>query len=373
MPDKLPTPRPFDNTSDWFPINRSWQFEPPADLHGAMSPHEVEAASGHTFVATLTLGPDLRLPTGAHVTMEVPSTWECHLGNPYPRGLKTVGSRDKGQIRKVGYGAFTDVECSRSDVKLALAASWGRHMDLVDVVVAGGRNSNRGDAVRIILGPPDGNSGAGATVRAGGDLYRGVDREGDGTYRRAATHPTVRVVGAHAERFKVFAPAVVQPGEDFSIRVLPVDGYSYNAATGYKGQAHTISTGGLNVPGSVALDQTTTPTGATISAQATQEGIHRVTVVDPSTGIAGKSNPIGAGFFPDRRVYFGEMHSQMWHSQGTGTTEEFFQWGRDVAGLDFCAPAQSLQDALRDRRRRLAGGGGYLKRLQRPAPVRHAG
>ena len=149
----------------------------------------------------------------------------------------------------------------------------------------------------------------------------------------------MRVVGAHAERFKVFAPAVVQPGENFTIRVLPVDGYSYNAATGYQGQAHTIATGGLNVPGSVALDQTTTPTGATISAQATQEGIHRVTVVDPVTGIAGKSNPIGAGFFPDRCVYFGEMHSQMWHSQGTGTTEEFFQWGRDVAGLDFCAPA----------------------------------
>ena len=112
MTDSPPAPRLFDNTSDWFVINRSWQFEPPADLHGAMSPDEVEAASGHTFVATLTLGPDLTLPTGAHITLEVPSTWECHLGNPYPRGLKTVGSREPGQIRKVGYGAFTDVECS---------------------------------------------------------------------------------------------------------------------------------------------------------------------------------------------------------------------------------------------------------------------
>jgi hypothetical protein len=30
---------------------------------------------------------------------------------------------------------------------------------------------------------------------------------------------------------------------------------------------------------------------------------------------------------------------QMWHSVGTGTTNEFFKWGRDAAGLDFCAPA----------------------------------
>ena len=304
-----------------------------------MSPNEVEAASGHTFVATLTLGPDLTLPTGAHITLEVPSTWECHLGNPYPRGLKTVGSREPGQIRKVGYGAFTDVACSRPDVKLALAASWGRHMDLVDVVVQEGE-LEPGDAVHIILGPPDGNLVQAQRYAQVAIFTVGVDREGDGTYRRAAAHPTVRVVGAHAERFKVFAPAVVQPGEDFSIRVLPVDGYSYNAATGYQGPgAHYSHPRPGGSRSSVALDQTTTPTGATISAQATQEGIHRVTVVDPATGIAGKSNPIGAGFFPDRCVYFGEMHSQMWHSQGTGTTEEFFQWGRDVAGLDFCAPA----------------------------------
>ena len=223
MQNELPTPRLFDNTSDWFPINRSWQFERPADIHGEMSPDQVQAASGHTFVATLTLGPDITLPKGAHVTMEVPSTWEGHLGNPYPRGLKTVGSRDKGQIRKVGYGAFTDVACSRHDVKLAHAASWGRHMDLVDVVVQEGE-LEPGDAIRIVLGPPDGNLVQAQRYAQVAIFTVGVDRVGDGAYRRAATHPTVRVVGAHAERFKVFAPAVVQPGEEFSIRVLPLDG-----------------------------------------------------------------------------------------------------------------------------------------------------
>ena len=55
MQNKPPTPRLFDNTSDWFPINRSWQFEPPADLHGEMTPNEVEAASGHTFLAVFTM------------------------------------------------------------------------------------------------------------------------------------------------------------------------------------------------------------------------------------------------------------------------------------------------------------------------------
>ena len=86
--------------------------------------------------------------------------------------------------------------------------------------------------MRIILGPPDGNLVQAQRYAQVAIFTVGVDRHGDETYRQAATHPTVRVVGAHAERFKVFAPAVVQPGEDFKVRVLPVDGYSYNAATG---------------------------------------------------------------------------------------------------------------------------------------------
>ena len=53
MTDSPPAPRLFDNTSDWFVINRSWQFEPPADLHGEMTPNEVEAASGHISIVTL--------------------------------------------------------------------------------------------------------------------------------------------------------------------------------------------------------------------------------------------------------------------------------------------------------------------------------
>ena len=67
--------------------------------------------------------------------------------------------------------------------------------------------------------------------------------------------------------------------------------------------------------------------------------MHALSVFDPKTGISGKSNPIGVGFLPEGGIYFGEMHSQMWLSMGTGTTAEFFAWGRDAAGLDFCAPA----------------------------------
>ena len=328
-------PRTWENTSDWWRINHAWHFRPPVDLHGLVAPDAVEAGSGHTFVITLRVGPDLTIPAGAHITLEVPSTWECHLGNPYVRGLRTVGNRTQ---MNQGYGAFTDVECSNDSVKLELAGSWGRHFDLVDAVVQEGE-IRPGDAVRFILGPSD---GCPVTVQKHAQvavLTVGVDLRGDGEYRRAATHPTVRVVAAAAERLRVFAPAVVWPGEPFRVRVLPVDNYSFNPATRYQDTVKLTGSQGVQLPPEVDIDAERDPAGVAVTAEVARRGLYTVAAVDPQTGIAGRSNYVGAGFLEDRGIFFGEMHSQMWHSQGTGTTEEFFRWGRDAAGLDFCAPA----------------------------------
>lgn len=335
------SPRPrtwtYEKVRDWMThTQRAWQFLPPADLHGAVEPDVVEAASGHTFTVSLRLGPGLRIPAGGHLTMEVPATWDTHLGNTFRRGIRNVGNRQQVQP---GYGAYTDVECSNPTVTLALEASYGRIQDLVDVVVVEG-TLVPGDVVRLILGPGDGNLLQAQKHAQVAILPVGVDLEGNGEYLRAATHPTVRVVGAHADRFRVLAPGSVAPGETFTARILPVDIYSRNPATGYDGTVDILSDEGLRTPRSIALASDRRPWGAALPVAATdEEGVRRIIVVDRAAGLAGRSDPIGVGWLPDRTVYFGELHSQMWHSMGTGTTDEFFRWGRDVAGLDFCAPA----------------------------------
>src|SRR5689334_20759395 len=86
-------PRRFEDTTDWINrINPEWQFHPPVDLHGTAEPSVVEAASGHTFVVTLRVGPDLTIPAGTHLTMEVPACWDTHLGNTFRRGIVNVGN-----------------------------------------------------------------------------------------------------------------------------------------------------------------------------------------------------------------------------------------------------------------------------------------
>jgi hypothetical protein len=337
----LPRPRVWARDRDWWDQSRAWHARPEADLHCAVDPGVVEAASGHTFVVTLRCGPGLTLGVGAHVTLEVPESWDTHLANCYRRGIRTVGARD--QV-KVGYGAFVDATCSNPDAEVAVGAWRGRLFDLVDVVVTRGA-VRPGEEIRLVLGPEDGNLVQAQKHAQVAVLATGVDVAGDGVYRRAATQPTVRVTGAAAERLRVFAPGAVQPGERFDVRLLPVDLYSQNPSPGYHGRVRLFGSGGLMLPDTAGVRtdaREAYPAATAVRARAEGPGVCRVTALDPGSGISGRSNPIGIGFFrgePGQRVYFGELHAQMYHSMGSGTTAEFFHWGRDVAGLDFCAPA----------------------------------
>ncbi|NOZ23158.1 MAG: CehA/McbA family metallohydrolase [Planctomycetes bacterium] len=336
MSVERPKPHVFEDTHIWMrQVSQGWQFKPPADLCCSVEPGIVQAASGHTFIVTMKLGPDLTIPTGGHITMGVPHTWEAHLGNCFRRAIKTVGNREQVNL---GYGAYTDVECSNADVSLVLEASYGRIYDLVDVVVAEGE-LKPGDEVRLILGPND-NCLLQAQKYAQVAIFStGVDLDGNMEYLQAAEHPTVKVVGAYADRLRVFAPAVVRSREEFDVRVLPVDIYSFNPATNYRGRVEFFSDGEMVPPPSVEIDTSASPKGVSAKATAPSSGVHYLTALDAKTGISGRSNPIAVDFLPDRHIYFGEMHSQMWESMGTGTTEEFFEWGRDNGGLDFCCPA----------------------------------
>ena len=330
-------PHHFENTTHWFRgISRQWQFREPVDLTCTIEPSIVHAASGHTFVIACAVGPELALPRGAHITFEIRATWDAYLGNCFRRGIKTVGNR--GQIQP-GYGAFTDVESSNPGVRLDWVASYGRHLDLVDIVIAEGE-LGPGDTLSITLGSPDGNLVQAQKYEQGVVLPVAVDLKGDRVYRRAKVFPEVRVIGAWPDRFRVFAPGVVRPGEEFAVRVLPVDIYSFNRATGYQGIVEMLADENVRFAEvGISMNSHAQPNGAVTTAKIADDGVHYITAFDRRSGLSGRSNPIGSRFLEDRGIYFGEMHSQMWYSMGTGTTEEFFEWGRDVAGLDFCAPA----------------------------------
>ena len=334
---KQPEPYEFEDTKTWFhKINTEWQMKPPADLHCSVTPNEVEAASGHTFVFTLKVGNDLTIPRGGHITLEVHHTWGVDKGNTYRKLVKNVAARSQtGNM----YCALAEAECSNRNVALACRASWGPFLDLLDIVVADGA-IEPGDSVTVALGTEESCPSQAQKFSQVAISPVGVDVNGDKDYRRAAVHPTIKVVGAFADRLRVFAPAVVRPGRLFSFRVLPVDYYSFNPATRYASTVRLTGSGGLAVPDAVDIDSSAHPFG--VEAQAgpmDTGGPCHIVAFDQHNAISGKSNPVITEYPQDLNVYFGELHSQMWRSMGSGTTEEYFTWGRDIAGLDFCAPA----------------------------------
>ena len=336
MPDPRFTPLEFGTV--WRHItrmHRKAQHEEPLDLRCAVKPDVVEAASGHTFVVTLTCGPELTIPQGARLFLEVPASWEAHLGNTFRRGVHSVGTR---QQIKTGYGAFTDAECTAEDVRLAVWGHTGRVADLVEVVVESGEVPP-GESIRITLGALDGNQLQVQKHAQSAILAVAVDLQDDGDFRVPTKHPTVRVTGAWADRLRVFAPSVVAPGERFGFRILPVDIYALNAANHYHSVVEIRSEGAHNLPPRVGIESAAEPAGTVLKTHFHKPGPHHISVFDPTSGIAGKSNPVGVGFLDDRRIYFGDLHVQMWHSMGTGTTTEYYTRARDVAGLDFAAPA----------------------------------
>ncbi|HID07658.1 MAG TPA: DUF3604 domain-containing protein, partial [Armatimonadetes bacterium] len=77
-------------------------------------------------------------------------------------------------------------------------------------------------------------------------------------------------------------------------------------------------------------------------------GIHTITVIDERNGLIGQSPPIAVDFFPEGwRVFYGDIHGHNEHCDGRGTIDEYYQWGRDVRFLDFCALTNHVEGAKR--------------------------
>jgi hypothetical protein len=165
--------------------------------------------------------------------------------------------------------------------------------------------------------------------------------------------PPIRLEGNAVAKVKAFAPSIVRPGEKFELAVRSED-ERWNRATGpvpayavtLNGQAvRTIPAGaeGLVVLKDVAIER---------------PGTYRFQILSADGKIAGESNPIWVEADPKYRIYWGETHAHSGLSEGMGSIDGFYRWGRDDARLDFLGLSEhdiwtdagewrSMQDAVR--------------------------
>ena len=124
---------------------------------------------------------------------------------------------------------------------------------------------------------------------------------------------------------------MVEAGQPFPIQVRAEDEY-YNLATGYAGAVRVCD-----------------ESGSAVETVSLEEGIGHATLHADAPGpqrfrldcgtLSGRANPCRVfAELPERRIYWGDIHGHTNISDGLGASaEEYFAFGRDVAGLDVCA------------------------------------
>jgi hypothetical protein len=201
-----------------------------------------------------------------------------------------------------------------------------------------------GDRIHITLGDTSGG-GPGSraqTFREKGCEWRFfVDPFGTELYEPLAGSPIVDVVGGTLHRLVVVAPTTVRPGEPFDALVKAEDVWG-NPCERFDGEV-ALSGAVEGLPprvrwrsGEVAVARLA---GLRLRAAGTEARVEA-----RHAGQGADSNLIRALAAGEARTFWGDLHGQTRATVGTGTIEEYFAFGRDVALLDMmCHQANDFQ------------------------------
>jgi hypothetical protein len=204
-----------------------------------------------------------------------------------------------------------------------------------------------GDRIHVTLGDRSGGSpGSRAqTFREKGCEWRVfVDPFGTELYAVLPGSPVMDVVGGALHRLVAVAPTTVRPGEPFDALVKAEDVWG-NPCERFEGEV-TLAAAGAPVAGlpaavrfrtgEVAVARLPDLRLAAAGAEtrlAARHGAHAV-----------ESNLVRALVAGESPAFWGDIHGQTRATVGTGTIEEYFAFGRDVALLDvMCHQANDFQ------------------------------
>ena len=204
-----------------------------------------------------------------------------------------------------------------------------------------------GDKIHVTIGD---RSGGGPGSRAQTFRERGcefrllVDPFGTELYSVLEPSPQLDIVGGGIHRLVVIAPTTVRPGEPFEALVKAEDVWG-NPCERFAGDVNLTVKG---VPLDGLPSDTTFRRGE--FAVATLSGLRIASAAAESRITAAygwhraESNVIRALSPGESKTWWGDLHGQTRATVGTGTIEEYFAFGREIALLDMmCHQANDFQ------------------------------
>jgi hypothetical protein len=238
------------------------------------------------------------------------------------------------QTTRPDRGGFTRVTTDAEGVELE-AFSVGTAVAGYLVIEVGGRALQGDEQVRIEYGV----EGRGALVdrhaERGAHLWFYVDGDGDGIRGLMTDSPTVDVLAGPAARVVATTPSIVRPGEPFFLNLALLDMHG-NDGVEFEGTVHIQNRPpSWNVPDEVHL---TLEDGGhkRIEILAESSGVVRlaVEVQVGETLLRSEAGPTWIDAHAER-VFWGDLHGHSNFSDGTGEPNDWFDYARHTAALDF--------------------------------------
>ena len=163
-------------------------------------------------------------------------------------------------------------------------------------------------------------------------------------YYRIAHSPHLDVFGGKAQKLTVVSPSVVEVGKQFDINIAARDKYG-NISVNYEGKIEISKISDAIIPKSLVI--TPSDKGCKKFREAAtfnKTGVYRINVKDYDNHLTAVSNPIRCVSPGNvKKIYWGDIHGHTLESDGLGTVDDYYNYGRYASFLDFCAISDHAQ------------------------------
>ncbi|MEQ8765480.1 MAG: DUF3604 domain-containing protein [Planctomycetota bacterium] len=323
----------------WLMASRQAEIE----SHVEISPETAIAGEVGTWTVGIRVG-DGGIETGGALRVQMPDAW--HSG---PRNSATpLQASDPKRAQYVtaktsrdGVVLKTTVEDERAGLlvkhsKESLDGRFERYVMVVRVEVVSG-SLRADDVVEVIYGDVESGSPgftAGDVVLSRTPVMVAIDRSGEGTFESVEHDATVAIAPGPVSEIQLHAPSQAVSEKDFELLISLLDRHA-NVAREAAAIELEVVTGEAELPKAVSV-----PEGAghlRFRVTPTATGVLRIRASFKALGLEATSNPVDVSHRePERRLYWGDLHSHTHYSwDGVGT--DAFGYARDTSGLDFYA------------------------------------
>ncbi len=240
---------------------------------------------------------------------------------------------DPPQTRYPQGPGFTEVSNVPEGVSLSLDDRSNSYLALV----IEGRALASGEQIRMVYGAGPSGAQVDAYAEADSPIYISVDGDGDGVRAVIESPPRIDVVGTPAAQLHLVAPSTARPGESVRLQVSALDSKGSTSPLEDGGIVFVDPPAGLSLPKSVELGG---EHGGirTLDVEVREPGLYRLRV--QGTGAIGHLSAESGPLLVREdapRVRWGDLHGHSQLSDGTATPSRYFDYARNVAGIDVSA------------------------------------